>query len=36
MELFLYKKGVGVDIPVQQVKIGGNFGTCKAEFVNDG
>src|SRR4030042_3577102 len=36
MKLFLFKKGVGVDIPILQVKIGLNFGTWKAEFVNDG
>jgi len=32
----LHKKRVGVDIPILQVKIGLNFGTSKAELMNDG
>jgi hypothetical protein len=35
MELFPCKKGGGVDIAILRVKIGLNFGTCKAEFVRD-
>jgi hypothetical protein len=36
VEILPYKKGGGVDIAILQVKIGLNFGTCKAEFVRDG
>jgi hypothetical protein len=36
VELFSYKKGGGVDIAIVRVKIGLNFGTCKADFVRDG
>jgi len=36
VELFPFKKAGGVDIPILQVKIGLNFGTCEAEFVSDG
>jgi hypothetical protein len=36
VELFPCKKGGGVDIAILRVKIGLNFGTCKAEFVREG
>jgi hypothetical protein len=36
VEIFPYKKGDGVDIPILRVKIGLDFGTCQAELVRDG